>query len=70
MTTAQASRVRPASLPTLNPIKWLLRLDAAYREATKLKNADKERLDDMGLTREQANAGFYQCLTHNRYYSR
>lgn len=70
MTTTQASRARPAPRQTLNPIKWLLRLDADYRQAIHLKNADKERLDDMGLTREQANLAFFQRLGQNSYRSR
>ena len=53
-----------------HPIRWLLRLDAAYREARKLKNAEDQRLDDMGITRKEADAVFYSRFGQNRWYSR
>ena len=38
------------------PIRWLLCLDAAYRQAHNLKNADDRILEDMGVTRQQVNS--------------
>lgn len=61
----------PVTTPAkFHPIRWLLRLDAAYREAHKLKNAEDNRLDDMGITRKQADAVFYSRFGQNHWYSR
>jgi len=38
------------------PIRWLLCLDAAYRQAHNLKNADDRILEDMGIDRQQVNS--------------
>lgn len=70
MTYLETSRTRPAAVATFNPIKWLLRLEADYREADKLKKADDTRLQDMGLTRKQADTAFYGRFGQSRYYSR
>jgi hypothetical protein len=45
------------SAPTkFKPIRWLLCLDAAYRQAHNLKNAEDRFLEDMGITRQQVNS--------------
>lgn len=50
-----------------NLIKWMLRLDASFREASQLKNAEGHNLKDMGLTRKQANTAFYRQFAEKRY---
>lgn len=70
ITTAPAAVTAPATTREFNPIRWLLRLDAAYREADKLKKSEAHRLQDMGLTRDQANSAFYGRFGEHRYYSR
>ena len=44
----------------LTPLRWLLHLDAAYRQYRALKNADAERLADMGISRKAADRAFYR----------
>ncbi len=39
-------------------LTWLAQRDAAYRQAQKLRAMPDERLDDMGLTREQVERLF------------
>jgi uncharacterized protein YjiS (DUF1127 family) len=68
--TATATRTRPATFAKFNPIQWLLRLDAAYREADQLKKTEGHFLKDMGISREQADTVFYHRFGQNRYYSR
>ena len=44
----------------LTPLRWLLHLDAAYRQYRALKEADAERLADMGISRKAADRAFYR----------
>jgi uncharacterized protein YjiS (DUF1127 family) len=55
-TTRQAARRTPLWLRLLNR---LADRDAAYRASHKLRAMPDERLDDMGMTREDANTAFY-----------
>ena len=50
-----------------NPIKWLLRLDASFRDANHLKNTEDHNLNDMGITREQADVVFYRQFAVKHY---
>ena len=43
-----------------SPLRWLLHLDAAYRQYRALKEADAERLADMGNSRKAADRAFYR----------
>jgi uncharacterized protein YjiS (DUF1127 family) len=43
-----------------NPLAYILRLDAAYREMRKFKELDEERLADMGLTKKDKDRAFLQ----------
>lgn len=58
MTATTATRPAKTNI-FLAILNWIARKDAAYREAQKLSRMSDERLDDMGMTREQANAAFY-----------
>ncbi len=42
------------------PIQWLLRRYAGYCDAQKLKNTEDFYLEDMGITRKQANQITYR----------
>jgi len=42
----------------LRALNWLSDRDAAYRSAQKLRSMPDERLDDMGITSEQADRLF------------
>jgi len=44
----------------LQALNWLASHDAAYRENARLKAMPQHRLDDMGMTRDDANRAFYQ----------
>ncbi len=68
--SATAARTRPATSFTFNPFQWLLRLEAAYREADQLKKTEGHLLGDMGITRKQADTVFYQRFGQNRNYSK
>jgi len=70
MTYANTATTAPVTASTFNPIQWLLRLEATYREADKLKNTEDHHLLDMGITRKQADAIFYGRFGQHRYYSR
>lgn len=48
----------------LRALNWLADRDAAYRASHKLRNMPDERLEDIGITREDANAAFYQRGSH------
>lgn len=52
----------------LNPLRWWLRLDAAYRQHHALKQATPEQLDDMGISFEQANIAFYRQFANTKHY--
>ncbi len=65
--TANATRNHPTTFTKFNPIQWLLRLEAAYREAGQLKKTEGHVLDDMGMTRKQADTAFYQRFGQNRH---
>ncbi len=56
-TARRATTNTPIWLRALN---WLADRDAAYRSAHKLRNQTDERLQDMGITHEEANATVYQ----------
>lgn len=57
--TSRANALRLKTLARdpfwLRALNWLADRDAAYRSAQKLRSMPDERLDDMGITREQAN---------------
>lgn len=42
----------------LTALNWLVEKDRRYREAQTLKTMPYERLDDMGLTRKEADRAF------------
>lgn len=67
--TVTAPRTATAPAASFNPIKWLFRLEAAYREADALKNAEDHHLLDMGITRKQADAVFYGRFGLHRFHS-
>ena len=56
--TAEAHALRGKILARdpfwLRALNWLADRDAAYRSAQKLRSMPDERLDDIGITREQA----------------
>jgi uncharacterized protein YjiS (DUF1127 family) len=57
--TARAAAGRRHSRPIgLRLLDWLVALDAGYRNARKLADASEERLDDMGIARDAAEAEF------------
>ena len=64
------AQTRPHTANKINPIQWLLRLEAAYREHCKPKDTEDRLLEDMGITRRQANTAFYRQFGQYRYYSR
>ena len=68
--TATATRTRSTTFTKFNPIQWLLRMDAAYREADQLKKIAVQFLEDTGVSRKQADTVFYQRFGQNRYYSK
>lgn len=70
MAQSTAATSRPAPSATFNPIKWLFRLEAAYRQAAQLKMTEDCHLEDMGITRQQADDAFYGRFGQNRYYSK
>lgn len=63
--TTVTSTARPAARQAtrtpiwLRALNWLADRDAAYRASRKLRNMPDERLEDMGISREEANAAFY-----------
>tara|TARA_R110002051_G_scaffold129972_2_gene203724 strand:+ start:5739 stop:5942 length:204 start_codon:yes stop_codon:yes gene_type:complete len=66
MAYIETLRTRPAAPKTFNPIKWLLKLDADYRQADKLNKTSEDQLRDMGLTRKQADTVFYGRFGQDR----
>ena len=55
--TSNTNNQNAITAPTkFKPIRWLLFLDAAYRQAHNLKNAEDRILEDMGVTRQQVNS--------------
>ena len=68
--TATTARTRPTAPAKFSPIQWLLHLEAAYREADQLKETEDHHLQDMGITRKQADSVFYGRFGQHRYYSR
>lgn len=57
--TAIVAKPRQTAL-VLRILNWLATRDAAYRQNVKLQGLPQERLDDMGMTRADANQVFYQ----------
>ena len=50
-----------------NPFKWLVRMDAAYRDYQSFKKAERHRLDDMGISPEdRVVTGFGSYVTPPR----
>lgn len=43
----------------LRILNWLVRLDSNHRQSQKLKHLDDRLLDDMGMTRKDAERAFY-----------
>ncbi|MGR3292318.1 MAG: hypothetical protein ACU0C9_14180 [Paracoccaceae bacterium] len=70
--TTSATTATTATAPTavFNPFNWLVRLEAAFRQAEQLKSTEDHHLRDMGITRKQADAVFYGRFGQHRYYSR
>ncbi len=60
----------PAGSRSFNPIKWLLDLDRAYREARQMKSTAEHHLKDMGITRREADASFHTLYSKNRWHFR
>lgn len=48
-----------------NPIAWLLKLDAAWRQTSRFEKLDDAALRDMGLTRRDRDQMFYQQIRHH-----
>lgn len=44
----------------LRALNWLARRDANYRAARMLRAMPEERLNDMGISRAEANVAFYR----------
>jgi uncharacterized protein YjiS (DUF1127 family) len=44
----------------LRALNWLARADNAYRQKQMLKSLPDERLEDMGLSRRDADIAFYR----------
>ena len=56
------------SLRIDNPFKWLVRMDAAYRDYHAFKNAEDHRLDDMGISpAERVVTGFGSFVAPSRH---
>ena len=70
MTYVTAASAHNTKFYSFNPLKWLLRLEYAYRQAQQLKSTEDHHLRDMGISRRQANAAFYTQFKENRWYSR
>lgn len=47
------SRTLSASLPRINLVEAMLRMDAAYRERRRVEEMTPELLEDIGLTRDE-----------------
>ena len=57
--TTRAAAGRRHSRPIgLRLLDWLVALDAGYRNARRLADASEERLSDMGISRNEAEAEF------------
>ena len=56
-----------AALSKFSLINWLFRLDASFRDADQLKKTEAHNLEDMGITRQQANTAFYHQFAEKRY---
>ena len=56
---AKTATARPGTT-RFSPLRWLMRLDAAYRQYRALKEATPKQLDDMGISRKSANRAFYR----------
>ncbi len=65
-----ASQTRPITSFSFHPLQWLLRHDAAYREAQELKRTEDHHLADMGITRDEADTAFYSRFGQHRWYSK
>ena len=69
MAHVNASPVHNTASRSLNPLKWLLRLDYAYRQARKLRATEDHYLRDMGISGREANADFYTQYKEKRWLS-
>ena len=49
---------RPLGLPRLDPVGYLRRLDADYRDRRRLREMTPEQLSDIGLTRADIERAF------------
>jgi len=68
MTTIATNTTIHTNKSRFNIIKWFLDLDAAYRDAWKLENADERLLNDMGIKRDRsADQVFLSQLGANRW---
>lgn len=68
MTIAEHSIIPTAPSPKFRPLAWLLALDASYRQFRQLARTDTEHLQDMGVSRDQANKTFYRRFGQHRFY--
>lgn len=48
-------------------LNWLQHLDAAYRQSQQLKKATPEQLNDMGISRKQADTAFLGQFRDDRW---
>ena len=56
--TRSVSTYRPHRKPAVSLLGWLVEANRRYRESVKLRNMPDERLYDMGISREEADAAF------------
>ncbi|MFQ5623676.1 MAG: hypothetical protein ACE5FS_09805 [Paracoccaceae bacterium] len=63
MTQAARKTITLPRISRPHPLRWLMRLDAAYRQHQALKSATPGQLDDMGISREDADIAFYRQFT-------
>ena len=67
MTYTETATTTFATPAKFNLIKWLIRLDASFRETDQLNKTETRNLKDMGITRQQANTAFYRQFAEKRY---
>jgi len=62
--TATSARIATAGF-RFNPIAWLLKIDAAYRQMQAFKSLDADRRRDMDLTRSDQDQAFLRQFLQN-----
>ena len=68
MTTITKTAATTTRHPRFSPLHWLMRLDAAYRQHHALKQATSEQLDDMGISRDDADTAFFRQFASKKFY--